>query len=158
MANETTLRLTVSGPEASVAAFRAAHIVENTKRAYDGSPVRLSFETFAAYPSGEGRNWAYKHWGSAYNAGYFEFIRDEPGLIECRFCAYNGDAEPIFRAIARLFPDLSGIVQGEEEGGFYCCTGKFRGGKYRLSRFDWSKEHYAVVHGRPHEDPEDEAA
>ncbi len=37
MANETTLRLTVSGPEASVAAFRATHIVENTNRAYDGS-------------------------------------------------------------------------------------------------------------------------
>jgi|GEM_PF-3131626 len=153
MANETTLRLTVSGPEASIAAFRAAHIVENTNLGYDGSPVRLSFETFAAYPSGEGRNWAYKRWGSAYNAGYFEFIRDEPCLIECRFCAYDDDARPIFEAIARLFPDLSGTIEGEEEGGSYCLSGWIRDGGYTMEEFAWSREHYAKVHGRPYEDP-----
>ena len=101
MANETEIRLTLQGPEETIAAFKPAHIVENTNRGYDGSTIRLSFQTFAEYPSGEGSNWAVKHWGSWYNISYFQYERDEPGLIDCRFSAYNGDAAPIFRAIAK---------------------------------------------------------
>lgn len=151
MANDTTLRLTLAGPPEAIAAFKAAHIVENTNSGYDGSHIRLSFETFAPYQESNGREWAYENWGSCYNAGYFRFIRDEPSLIECRFCAYNGHAEPIFAAIASRFPDLTGTVEGEEDGGFYCCTGSITDGLYKVELFEWSEEHYAVVHGEPYE-------
>ncbi|MDP4021096.1 hypothetical protein Q8W71_00535 [Methylobacterium sp. NEAU 140] len=156
MANNTTLRLTLAGPPEDIAAFKAAHIVENTNRGYDGCPVRLSFETFAEYPSGEGRNWAYKNWGSAYNAGDFKFIRDEPGEIEVRFDAYNGDAEPIFQQIAHRFPEFYGRVLGIEDGGFYSCSGEFTLGLFTYRRAEWSKDAYEQVHGRPYEEPEDE--
>lgn len=157
MANNTTLRLTLAGPSEAIAAFKAAHIVANTNRGYDGCPVRLSFETFAEYPSDEGRKWAYENWGSAYNAAYFKFIRDEPGEIEVRFDAFNGDAAPIFRQIARRFPELYGRVLGIEDGGFYACSGVFTLGSFVYRRTEWSKLVYEQVHGHPYEEPEDDS-
>ncbi|MCJ2015537.1 hypothetical protein [Methylobacterium sp. J-076] len=156
MANNTTLRLTLSGPPEVIAAFKAAHIVENTNRGYDDCPVRLSFETFTAYQESDGREWAYENWGSCYNAAYFEFIRDEPGEIEVRFDAFNGDAELIFQKIARRFPEFYGRVLGIEDGGFYSCSGVFTLGTFSYRRTEWSKLVYEQVHGHPYEEPEDD--
>jgi hypothetical protein len=153
MANATTLRVTLTGPSEVIAAFKAAHIVENTNRSYDGVPVRLCFNTFAKWQS---REWAYENWGSCYNADGFEFIRDEPGEIEMRFDALNGDAEPIFQQIARRFPEFYGRVLGIEDGGFYACSGVFTLGTFVYRQTEWSKLVYEQVHGHPYEEPEDD--
>jgi hypothetical protein len=147
MPNDVTSTVTVTGPADAVDAFKRAHI-----RAGRGGNAFFDFETVIPMPTvcAELDEWSRKNWGTKWNSYDGEEVRSEPGKYVFRFCTAWSFPDPIFHALARLYPSLVFDVATYEENGRFGGVGHFNGHRdFQTDRWLARPEVYLLAHGRP---------
>lgn len=100
--------------------------------------------------------WRPKFWGTKWNA-YGVDLRDAaPGRFVFKFETAWSFPEPIFRKLARLYPELVFEVVSFDEGGGFACSGSF-GGANDFAVVDATDDLHLAVYGHlPEQDDEDD--
>jgi hypothetical protein len=155
MPNYVTIRLGLSGPDYEISRFLSTCI----RAPRDDDDVSFDCEGLVPMPDAivqtlDARDettrqqallstgyeswysWSIVHWGTKWNAsGYHEYLR-EAGRFECCFSTATDYPEPLMRALAAQFPQLTGVVLAIEPGNDWAYVGDIRGGYHTGSSTD----------------------
>lgn len=95
-------------------------------------------------------SWSIAHWGTRSNSYAYERRERAPGRFVFRFMSAYAFPEPVFRAAAKLYPELTLEVAAFEEAWLFGACGEFNGrDDFRCERELATPELYERVYGKP---------
>lgn len=153
MPNWAYTRVHLSGAAEHIDAFRKTCIRPMVDE--DGQPIGFDFESLLPMPpamkaalqnrSEEARqqaiqatgherwyDWQYENWGVKWNSSDFHEIALTPSSFEFGFTTPWALPAPIFEALAKAFPLLSGCVVATEWGEGWVAIGSFTDGEFNV--------------------------
>lgn len=178
MPNHVTSIVTVTGPEADVAAFAAAHFKENKGNSKD----KFDFETIIPMPESVAKTvscnvltpqqqadqdvalaetgfrdwyaWSCHNWGTKWNSYSGKIQERSEGRLKFRFQTAWSFPEPIFDALLARYPSLLFDCSCFDEGDNFAGKGRY-GEDFECCKEMVSDELYEEVYGHPREREED---
>lgn len=154
MPNHVQNRLTLTGPEASIARFKTMCLRSPVDEP-DGSET-FDFNAVIPTPAGlddeQHLSWTVENWGTKWNAYEMAVWQDGFGCLEITFQTAWSTPEPVFVAVAKEFPDLAFKVVSFDESWNSAYTGKGSGGQFVGEDVPATEDLYEEAYGEKPED------
>jgi Ferredoxin-like domain in Api92-like protein len=135
MPNWCLNKLTVTGPEADVQAFKAKAVGHSPWLQPEGEPDVINFHSLVPVPQevlkagyeSAGYDWEVENWGCKWGAENPTILAEWEGFIAYEFSTAWSPPEQFLQTVAVQWPKLMLILEYEEPGMAYKGLAKFQG-------------------------------
>ena len=135
MPNWCLNKLTITGPEADVQAFKTKAVGHSPWEEPEGEPDALNFHSLVPIPEnllaagydGARYDWEMANWGCKWGASGPGILDEREGHVEYEFYTAWSPPENFLQTVAVQYPKLQFVLEYEEPGMAYKGPAKFQG-------------------------------